>query len=106
MINTPIFQQKGETQLGGHISFNGWEGQGAYALTNNLALLANYNDNGQQKRTHSAYNIEEFRHNFAEGGAGFYHKTKRGKTIEVFALAGWGMSSHYVTSGSLALELP
>jgi hypothetical protein len=74
VVNAPLMQQKGQTQISGHVSFNGLEGQAAYALTNKIALLANYSDMGLQKKEYSSVNYEIKKHYFREIGAGVYRK--------------------------------
>ncbi|MBD0332248.1 MAG: hypothetical protein ICV66_06295 [Chitinophagaceae bacterium] len=96
VVNAPLMQQKGQTQLSGHISFNGWEGQAAYALTNKIAVLANYGDMGIKKELYSSINYETRKHHFKEIGAGMYKKTAAGRIRELFVFAGKGMTSHFI----------
>ncbi len=96
VVNAPLMQQKGQTQLSSHISFNGLEGQAAYGLTNKIALLANYSDMGLKKTEYSSFNYETRKHHFKEIGAGVYKKTASGKIRELFVFAGKGMTSHFV----------
>jgi hypothetical protein len=96
VVNIPLMQQKGQTQLGGHVSFNGLDVQAAYALTNKIALMANYSDMGKKKEEYSSINYAVDKHNFKEIGAGIYKNTTSGKLREVYLLAGKGMTSHFV----------
>jgi hypothetical protein len=91
-------QQKGQAQLSGHISFSGLDGQAAYALTNNIAILANYSDMGEKREQHSSTNYEISKHKFKEIGAGLYKKTASGNIRELFVFAGNGTTTHYVMS--------
>jgi hypothetical protein len=91
VANAPLMKEKGEAQLSGHISFSGPEAQSAYALTNSVALLGNYNNMGT-RNTDGGY--AQDRHNFKELGAGFFKKNKRGAPEEIFLLVGKGMTSH------------
>jgi hypothetical protein len=91
VINAPLFQEKGQTQISGHKSFNGLEGQLAFAPTNHIAILANYCDLGEYKTSGNNY-ID--RHNFKEIGAGLYKTTAKGNIHEIFLLVGNGMTSH------------
>lgn len=96
VVNAPLMQQKGQTQIGGHVSFNGLEGQAAYALTNKTALLANYSNLGAVKEEYSSINYAVRKRDLKEIGAGLYKKTASGKLRELFILAGKGMTAHFV----------
>lgn len=102
VVNAPLMQRKGQTQLSGHIGFNGLEGQAAYALTNKIALLANYTDMGIKKEQYSPINYSTQKHHFKEIGAGMYKKTASGKIRELFVFAGKGTTSYFVTGGNSA----
>ena len=90
VVNAPLMQEKGQTQLSGHISFSGLEAQAAYAATKSFVLLANYNNMGA--RTDGDFATDK--HIFKEIGAGLYTKNKKGKTEEIFLIVGNGMTSH------------
>jgi hypothetical protein len=98
VVNAPLMQQKGQTQLSGHISFSGLEGQAAYALTNNIALLANYSDIGTKREQFTSTNYRIRKHYFKEIGAGVYKKSTSGNIRELFVFAGKGMTSEFVGS--------
>ncbi len=100
VVNTPLMEHKGQTQLSGHIGFTGLDGQAAYALTNKIVLLANYSDMGVKKQQYSSTNYETWKHHFKEIGAGVYKKTTSGKIRELFVFAGNGMTSHSVMGGN------
>lgn len=100
VVNAPLMQQKGQIQLSGHISFNGWEGQVAYAVTNKIAVLANYGDMGIKKEQYSSTNYSVQKHHFKEMGAGLYKKTAAGRMRELFVFAGKGRTSHFVMGGN------
>lgn len=85
----------GQTQIGGHMSFNGLEGQGAYGLTNKIALLGNYTDMGIKKQQYSSINYEVRNHDFKEIGAGVYKKNASDRIRELYVLGGKGTSSHF-----------
>ena len=108
VVNAPLMQQKGQTQLSGHVSFNGLEGQAAYAVTNKIALLANYSDMGIKKEQYSSTNYKTTKHRFKEIGAGVYRKTASGKIRELFVFAGKGMTSNDVigrnSTGDISLK--
>jgi hypothetical protein len=95
-------EQKGQIQISGHVSFNGLEGQAAYALTNKIALLANYSDMGLQKKEYSSVNYEIKKHYFREIGAGVYRKTASGTIRELYVLAGKGMTSRFLMAKNAA----
>jgi hypothetical protein len=96
VVNAPLMEKKGQTQLSGHKSFNGLEGQAAFALTNHIALLANYSNLGTEDKIYSPINYEIRKHHFKEIGAGVYKKTTSGQIQELYVLAGKGMTSRFV----------
>ena len=100
VVNVPIIQQKGQAQIGGYSSFMGLDAQASYALTNKLALMANYSDRGEDKRVNSTVNYEIDKHRFGELGIGYFKKTPKGKFVDYFFLAGQGKTSHFVQGGN------
>ena len=106
IVNVPLMENKGQAQLSSHISFNGYDCQGAYALTDKIALIANYNNLGiKREGTTTNYSIQK--HAFAEIGAGCFKKGTKGKLIEFFFIAGNGVTSRFVTGGdTLAGNIP
>lgn len=75
--NTPLFREQGEFQGTIHVT-TGLEGQLAYALTDNLAVMTNgsfFNQkitDQQEEYTRS--------HKFFEGGLGYYNVTRKFRT--------------------------
>ncbi|MBK0403747.1 hypothetical protein I5M27_12170 [Adhaeribacter sp. BT258] len=95
VVNSPLLQQKGQVQIGGHKSFNGLEGQAAVAVTKNIGLLASYNNMGEDRDVYSAINYEIKKHHFKEVGAGIFNRTESDWIWELYALAGKGMYSRF-----------
>jgi len=95
-VNAPLLEQKGQTQISGHKSFNGLEGQAATAFTNHIALLANYCNIGSKIKDEKNY-VDK--HIFKEIGVGLYKKTVTGKYREVFLMLGKGMTAHTALKG-------
>ncbi len=98
VVNVPLIQQKGQLQLGVHHSFSGPEAQVCYAPVKNVALMANYYNNGSQTTTYVKdinYTIDK--RYFGELGIGLYKKPKgpNGYLSEVFFLVGKGVNSHF-----------
>ncbi|TDH26923.1 hypothetical protein EXU57_08955 [Segetibacter sp. 3557_3] len=90
VVNAPLLQQKGHTQISGHNSFSGLEVQAAYALTKKLAVLANYGDMGT--KIENSNNNYFNKHSFKEFGAGLYQKRETGRIREAFLMVGKGTS--------------
>lgn len=104
VINVPLMESSGQTQIGGYFSFNGYDGQVSYALTNNIVLVANYNDLGI-KRDVAGYNYSIDKHNFGEVGAGYFTRITEEWIGELFVIAGKGKTSHFFT-GIVSYEGP
>src|SRR6185436_12458511 len=51
--NAPLFREQGEAQVSGYLCSGGLEGQLAYALTDNFALIGSY-AYGTQKNTYTS----------------------------------------------------
>ncbi len=104
VINTPALENKGQLKLGAHLSYTGVEGQASYAVTDNKALMVNYNYKGETKTEYQANNFEKNRHNFGEIGFGFYKKktteNENANRIikELFFIIGQGNTLHFVQS--------
>lgn len=105
VVNVPFIQQKGEAQLSGHASFSGLDGQASYAITNHIAVMANYSHLGEDKETYSASNYELNKHHFGEMGIGYFKKTRNGNFADYFFLAGQGKTSHFVQSGNASGQI-
>jgi hypothetical protein len=99
VVNTPLFQQKKQTQIAAHVGFTGLNAQASYALTNHIGMFANYCDMGTKRTSFSTINYSIDKHNFGEIGAGYYHNNKTGFTYEIFLVAGNGMGSNFSAGG-------
>jgi hypothetical protein len=89
--NTPLFREQGEAQISGFITSGGLEGQGAYALTDHLAVIGSYTY-GKQTTTNSTANppIEyDWKNSFAEIGIGYFDRSRSAR-YELFAGYGIG----------------
>ncbi|MEI7597222.1 MAG: hypothetical protein WCK02_15850 [Bacteroidota bacterium] len=73
--------------------FSGYEGQAAYALTKNIAVIGNYNDLGVKRENFSSTNYSVEKHKLGELGAGYYSKNKKGFICEYFFVVGRGFAS-------------
>lgn len=96
VVNAPLLQQKGQGQLSGHVSFSGLEGQGAYALTDKIAIAASYANLGTKKEIYSTNNYEITKHFFGEVGAGIFQSKEKNKVRELFLFVGKGKTSHFL----------
>jgi hypothetical protein len=91
VVNTPLFQHKGQLRLGGHISSAGREAHGALSLTNHIGILGNAGSTGVSTRENT-----QTIHHFAEVGIGLFKKSEPAsgsKVRELFLLAGRGKTS-------------
>jgi len=88
--NAPLFTEGGEAQLSGYISAAGIEGQAAYSLTDNIAVIGSYAYANQKKTSNG---VEYTRKNsYAEIGLGIYNTT-RSTRWEILAGYGFGEST-------------
>jgi hypothetical protein len=88
--NAPLFDEQGEAQVSGYLSAAGAEVQGAYALTDNIAITGNYAYANQKKTSNG---VEYTRKNgYAELGLGFYNTT-RSSRWEIIGGYGFGEST-------------
>jgi hypothetical protein len=96
--NAPLFREKGEAQVSGYLCSGGLEGQLAYALTNNFALIGSY-AYGTQKNTYTntstapSTTIEyDWKNSNGQIGLGYYDRT-RSTRFEIFAGMGFGQGT-------------
>jgi len=88
--NAPMFTEGGEAQLSGYISAAGIEGQAAYSLTDNIAVIGSYAYANQKKTSNK---VDYTRKNsYAEFGIGIYNTT-RSSRWEIMAGYGFGEST-------------
>jgi hypothetical protein len=89
--NAPMFQKGGEVQGSFQVG-NGLEVQGAVAISNNIGIMGNYSYLWREgDETTNDYR----RHQFYEGGLGYFKNTNDGSIFEVFAGYGKGEGSSY-----------
>lgn len=89
VINVPLFQEKGQVQVGGYVGFTGCDGQVAASLTKSVAVIGNY---AMQNRTtnYSTNNYTKLNHQFYELGVGHFRKKSNDFIHEYFMLYGQG----------------
>jgi len=92
VVNTPLFQEKGEVQLGGHVSATGYDGQAAVSVTKNLGLIGNFSII-DKNTSYSNTNYTKESHQFYEFGIGHFRKNKEDFIHEYFLLVGQGNTS-------------
>lgn len=97
--NIPVMKEKGQTNLSiginGTYSTNGFELQGAYGLTDNIALQANAD------WVNSADDMEynsSGRGNIIEFGGGYYKKISKSFVFETYGLIAFGKTQYEQTS--------
>ena len=59
VVNVPLFEKKGQAQVGGHLSFTGKNLQLGYSVTNQFGVLANYSS-FYHKEIYSDINFQRF----------------------------------------------
>jgi len=91
VVNVPLFEKKGQAQVGGHLSFTGKNLQLGYSVTNHFGVVANYNSY-YHKETNGDVKFQRFTNEFKEIGAGYFRKSSDKFYFDVFFLAGNGNS--------------
>ncbi|HAN18810.1 MAG: hypothetical protein A2X13_08085 [Bacteroidetes bacterium GWC2_33_15] len=91
MVNTPVFSNKGEFQATVATGTSNFDAQLGYAITDNIAIIANGSFADQTNDT-----TDEFhKHTIIEGGVGYYKKLANSGRIEVFGGYGMGKIKTY-----------
>ncbi len=103
VVNTPMFQEKGQIQLGGHVGFAGYDGQAAFAFTNKIAVMGNYCFTNQAT-SYSSTNYTKLNHQFYELGLGHFRKSSKNLIHEYFIIVGQGSTSMNVASMSSGVQ--
>ena len=88
-VNAPLLTNKGELQASISFGTSGIDPQLAYALTDNIGLMANasfLDMTSDESSTSDAYH----RHFFIEFGPGYYKNLQNGFKFETFTGAGFG----------------
>lgn len=112
-INAPLFTEKGDAKLSAASEFLAHvptiELQGAYALTNNLGLMANFS---RMEFEHDKESIPNDKHRLFELGVGYFtdfgQLTDHGKQgrAEVYIGTGWGSAQDYDLENNFCFSCP
>jgi len=88
-VNTPLLTNKGELQVSVSFGTSGIDPQVAYALTDNIGLMANasFLDNTSDESS-TSYSFHK--HFFIEFGPGYYRNLQNGFKFETFTGVGLG----------------
>lgn len=87
--NVPLFDGKGEAQIGGFLTSAGADAQAAVSLTDHLAIAGSYSY-GSHKRTNPDFSR---RNTFAEGAIGYYSASRKSR-FELFIGYGVGKGTN------------
>ena len=86
VVNVPLLTNKNEVQASIHGGFSGADAQLAYALTNHLGIMSNWNYRNSTNDTTDSYHF----HNFFEGGIGYYTSFSSQGRFEIYGGYGFG----------------
>lgn len=86
MVNTPVFSNKGEFQATVATGTSNFDAQLGYAITDNIAVIANGSYADQTDDTTDDFH----KHLILEGGLGYYRKISSAARIEAFGGYGIG----------------
>ncbi|MBC8185000.1 hypothetical protein H8E88_28235 [candidate division KSB1 bacterium] len=100
-LNTPLFTEKGQANIGMYYGPNGTDLQVSYALTNKIGIIANGSylsmrpeENNQYPNNISAEENDNYQKNlFWELGVGYFKKQGKNVVSEIYIGAGRGESS-------------
>lgn len=97
-INNPLLDEAGDVQVGGYLSTNGYDAQGAVAVSDQVGVMANvsYAD-WEGERYNNAPPIDFHRHLFGEVGVGYFTDFGRGR-YDLYAGYGRGWAEVYDTN--------
>ncbi len=94
-VNAPLLTNKGELQVSANFGTSGFDPQLAYAVTDNIALMANGSFMNTTSDTSSSSDFYH-KHTFFELGPGYYRNLRNGFKFETFTGIGFGkVSSEY-----------
>jgi hypothetical protein len=88
--NSPLFRGAGEVQATIHIS-QGFDFQGAVAVTDNIGVMANYN---MINKTTTSNEGDYIQHHFFEGAIGYYENSDR-LSYEIYGGYGKGKGTSF-----------
>lgn len=95
MRNAPLFTKAGEFQASANYGTAGLDVQGAVAVTNNIALMANYSYGSRNTDSiENDYDNDYRKHTLYEGGIGYYKNDEK-FCFEVFLGYGEGEGTSY-----------
>jgi hypothetical protein len=103
VVNVPLFQHKGEVQIGGHASGTGYDGQVAVAVTNSMGLIGNLHFTNKNS-SFSNTNYTKMNHAFYEVGVGHFRKNKQDFIHEYFLVFGQGNTSMQNATGNGVIQ--
>ncbi len=86
VVNVPMLSNKGETQVGAYAGLSGFDFQFATAPANHFGVILN----GSFMNNNSEQQSDYHKHIFAEAGAGYFNKTKRNISYEMYGGLGYG----------------
>jgi hypothetical protein len=87
--NAPLFREQGEAQLSGYLTSGGFEAQGAYALTDHIAVTGGYSFMNSKESAPISYTRKN---SYGEIGLGLFDRT-RSFRYEVIAGYGFGQAT-------------
>jgi hypothetical protein len=96
--NVPLFRAQGEAQVSGYLCSGGFEGQLAYAFTDNFAVIGSY-AYGTQKNTYTNNSTTpsttidyDWKNSNGQVGLGYYDRTRNAR-FEIFMGMGFGQGT-------------
>ena len=96
VINTPLFTEKGESQINMSVGLNGYDPQLAFALTDHVGIMINGCYQNKQDDSSTVNSIEWHKHIFAEAAIGYYYPIEEKYRLEIFGGVGQGtVWSHF-----------
>ena len=97
VVNTPMLTEKGDLNASLHAGLSGYDAQGAYALTENIAVMLNSSFMNSTSDSSNNYH----KHIFVEAGAGYFKPLGEFGLFEVYSGYGLGKINSYQATGDL-----
>ena len=86
VVNAPLLSESGEANIAGHMGSSGFDFQSSFALTSNIALMAN----GSFFKDEDEETYEYSEHFFGEAGIGYFKHLGKSGRMELFGGYGYG----------------
>lgn len=93
VVNTPLLNNKHETQIGAYAGVSGSDLQASYAITDHIGIMLNSSFRNNVSDSSDNYHM----HKFIETGIGYHSKFSKDGHFEIYSGYGYGMADIQTT---------